>query len=825
VPQPPRSSLANLSPPRETVLTGAVYLALSAVFLADVVFTGKAYVLRDILTFFHPWQHAVRDAVRSGHLPLWNHDTLCGVPLLANLQSGVFYPLNWPFWVLPFDVALTLSMALHLTAAGLCAYLFARKVGAGTGGAFLGGALFAFGTWTLSYLEFPMKLGSAVWLPLLWLGAWEAIREGRLRGAAWGALAVALSVFSGYPQLTLLMLLSASILVLVLLAVTLRQREISVGGRLARLFAFPAILAIAALLSAAQLLPAAEMTALSAKAAAYDPAVALSRSLPPKGLLGLLDPFFFGFPGVERFWGGKISEYCFGAFYVGILALPLVFAAVAGAIRSGRAELGSRSIVLFLVLGTLLGIVLALGRNTPIYPWLHETVPGFGRSRWPATAGYLVAAHLAPLAGLGLTAALADRGRLRWTAGAALGLALLLGAAAVLARGPLADELRTLQLAGSPPFQVQAYEHFRTDWLATLLPRIALVALGGALGLLLTRAPRGTAVLWTALLLLDLFLAARTLAPASARGFYDRVPAPVARLRDDLAGKRIFTPRETDQLGNFLYGCRNLGAFEWAKRALLCNANVPAGIAQAHGCEPLSPRRHDAFTQAFAAESTPWQIKERIFDLWDAALLITAPEVEARPLMVPSLTEADDRLQHSRHEPRLGRATLLSGWKTFDDPLRLLSELLPQGATASAGRHDPLQSVFIESSAERAAPAERDRPATGNGEPLPVQEGPNSIRVAWQIGEPGMLRVLESWAPGWEAKINGAPAPVYRADFLFMAVPVSKGPCEVVLTYRPESVRRGLLLSVVGLLVVAALFFIPRRRNSPSRREGAPSAG
>jgi hypothetical protein len=711
---------------------------------------------------------------------------------------------------LPFDAALTLGMVLHLTAAGICTWLFARKIGAGTAGAFLAGALFAYGTWTLSYLEFPMKLGSAVWLPLLWLGVWEGMREGRMRGVAWGAVAVALSVLAGYPQLTLLALLSASLLGLTLLAIVLRERELSVREVLARLAAFPAIFLTAGLVAAGQLLPSAEMAALSAKAAAYEPAVALSRSLPAKALFGLLDPFFLGFPGVERFWGGEIAEYCFGALYVGALALPLAGAGIVSAVRARPGP--NRPVALFLLLGTLLGIALALGKNTPIYPWLHESVPGFGRSRWPATACYLVAAHLAPLAGCGLAAALAERKCQRRTAAMALGLALLLGGAALLARGPLAEEVRTLQLGGSPSFQVRAYEEGRADWLATLAPRIALVGIGGALGLLLTRRPRGFAYLWTGLLLIDLLFAARTLAPLAQRGFYERVPPTLTRLCDDLDDKRIFTPRETDQLGNFLYGCRNPGAFEWAKRALLCNVNVPAGIAQVHGCEPLSPRRHEAFVQAFADENTPWDIKERIFDLWDAALLITTPEV--RPLMVPSLTEADDLLQQSRHEPRLGRATLLSGWKTFTDPLALLAALLPRSSPETIREHDPLQSVLLESPPGEASPVEREQLPAGDGEPLPVRLGPNSIRVVWQKGEPGMLRVLESWAPGWEAKVNGTPAPVYRADFLFLAVPVPEAPCEVVLTYRPRSVRLGLLLSGLGLLGLVALFLGDRHRSA-----------
>jgi uncharacterized membrane protein YfhO len=77
-----------------------------------------------------------------------------------------------------------------------------------------------------------------------------------------------------------------------------------------------------------------------------------------------------------------------------------------------------------------------------------------------------------------------------------------------------------------------------------------------------------------------------------------------------------------------------------------------------------------------------------------------------------------------------------------------------------------------------------------------------------------MLRILETWAPGWEATVNGVPAPVHRADFLFLAVPVPEGPCEVDLVYRPASVRRGLWLSLAGLLAIGGCLALDRRTHS-----------
>jgi len=795
---------------------GLVYLGLAILFLYDVALTGRSYLLRDILTFFHPWQTAVRELVRSGQLPLWNHDTFCGVQLLANLQSGVFYPANWLHWFLPFDFSLTLGMVFHLAIAGALMRTFLVRVGVGGWGAFLGGALFAFSGWSLSYLEFPMKLGSAVWIPLMWIGLWEAMRDGRRHGVAKIAAAIALSLLAGYPQLTMLGLISTALFALFLIPEAVGTPGITRSQQFYRVAALPAALIVAGLAAAAQLLPSAEMAELSSKVTSYDATVAMSRSLPWKALPGLLDPFFLGFPGVDRYWGGELVEFCFGAIHIGGLGLLLAAAALPtmlvprGRKRRHRGEVPEAAVVpvfvtRFLVAGFVVGLVLALGRHTPIYPLLHEFLPGFGRTRWPATAALLMVLHLAPLAGIGLTHVRRSHRRIRIVAIAAIAVGAILTGTALLARGPLADGFRTIQLAGSPAWQIPAYEAFRDEWITSRVLHGSFLLAAGALALLVGGIRSRVVIGWTVLAVLDLFLVARALEMPATRNFYDHVPAASRALAETLDGQRIYTPHSTDQLGNFLYGCRNPIAFSWAQRAMLCNANVPAGIPQAHGCEPLNPRRHEAFVQMFDDERTPHGIRERIFDLWDAARLLEVRDV--RPIDVPGLEDPQAGLTLNPHRPRLGRATIVSGWRTLDDGPAVLEALF-------APNHDPRQIALLEVPEGTPPPEQPESTPERATDSVEWENGPNSVRAAWLVGEGGMLRVLESWAPGWEARVNGRPVPVYRADFLFMAVPVPAGSVEVELIYRPRTVTVGLILSIVGLIVLV-LLALPARSQSP----------
>ncbi len=811
------------------VLLPLVYPALAVLFLWDVVFTGRAYLLRDILTFFHQWQTAVRESLRAGALPFWNHATYCGLPLLANLQSGFFYPLNWLYWFLPFDTALTAGMVLHLAGAGVFMRAFLRRVGLKHPAALLGGVLFAFGTWPLAHLEAPMKLGAAVWLPLAWSGVWDAMRSGNRRGLGLAALATALSLLAGYPQITILGLLSTALLSLFLAGWVLATKSLTVGDRIPRLIALPLACLVAGLVAAGQLAPAWEMMGESGKVTTYPAEVALSRSLPPKGLVGLVDPFFLGFPGVDRYWGGEAVEFGYGAIYVGALALVLAAASIPafrGVRRTRRVRredldkpiehpVVALIVPPFLILGAVLGVLLTLGRHGPLWGLLYANVPGFAAFRWPATAAFLVGAHVAPLAAIGF--AWCSREGSRWrvigVGAAALGSLLLLSAS--LARGPLANAFGALQLAGSPEYQRAAWDAAHGAWCTSLAIRAAILVLAGGIAVTLARIPAVVAGSWFVLLLADLFLAQSEVGTPSAKGFYDSIAPETIALKEELHGRRIYTPRETDQLGNFLAGSRNPTAFEWAKRAMLCNANVAAGISQVQGCDPLSPRRHDAFTQAFDAPGTPHEIRERLFDLWDAARLV---EVSVGPLDVSALEDPNLGVTLNPHEPAIGRATLVSGWEIPSDGQAVLNRLL-------AADHDPKSVVLLEPVPGGPGVATGARRSTRPSEAIEYETFPNRMRVAWHVGEGGMLRVLESWAPGWRARVNGQPAAIYRADFLFMAVPVPEGSVVVEFEYRPVTFLPGLAASGLGLIRLAVCLAPPRRRvvvvDEPTRARPA----
>ena len=76
----------------------------------------------------------------------------------------------------------------------------------------------------------------------------------------------------------------------------------------------------------------------------------------------------------------------------------------------------------------------------------------------------------------------------------------------------------------------------------------------------------------------------------------------------------------------------------------------------------------------------------------------------------------------------------------------------------------------------------------------------------------GYLVLADTWFPGCNALVVGKPAPIYRADYAFRAVPLGPGEHTVEFHYRPMSLLAGALVSVASLAVLIAIVLLLRSR-------------
>jgi hypothetical protein len=82
------------------------------------------------------------------------------------------------------------------------------------------------------------------------------------------------------------------------------------------------------------------------------------------------------------------------------------------------------------------------------------------------------------------------------------------------------------------------------------------------------------------------------------------------------------------------------------------------------------------------------------------------------------------------------------------------------------------------------------------------------------VPDAGYILVNDMYMPGWHARVDGAKTKIYRANYLFMAVPVRAGKHAIELQYKPVEFRAGRwisILAIVGLSLSLAFDFASRR--------------
>jgi uncharacterized membrane protein YfhO len=86
-----------------------------------------------------------------------------------------------------------------------------------------------------------------------------------------------------------------------------------------------------------------------------------------------------------------------------------------------------------------------------------------------------------------------------------------------------------------------------------------------------------------------------------------------------------------------------------------------------------------------------------------------------------------------------------------------------------------------------------------------------AMRIALSGAEAAtsQLVVSENWYPDWHAEVDGKPGVVRRADHTLISVDIPPGAKEVRLWFDSPTYARGKMISVVSLLLAAAMMFVP----------------
>lgn len=154
-----------------------------------------------------PWYQFQASEWHAGRFPLWDPNHFGGQPLLAQMQPGAAYPLNWLLFLAPLRNGWIRQSYLHWyfvlihVQAALFCYWLCRDLKRTPGASLLAGLAFGLGGF-VGTNQWPQMLNGAVWAPLVLLFFLRAMRGERpVSSSAWSGAFLGIAFLSGHHQI------------------------------------------------------------------------------------------------------------------------------------------------------------------------------------------------------------------------------------------------------------------------------------------------------------------------------------------------------------------------------------------------------------------------------------------------------------------------------------------------------------------------------------------------------------------------------------------------------------------------------------------------
>jgi hypothetical protein len=285
------------------------------------------------------------------------------------------------------------------------------------------------------------------------------------------------------------------------------------------------------------------------------------------------------------------------------------------------------------------------------------------------------------------------------------------------------------------------------------------------------------------------------------------------------------------------------GRVYWARRS--DRQRVPASVDAVHDMEPLTLARTAELLTFFETGrgltllTVPHDPARRPGDSGDYlappffGYLVLPPHPARAPILdlfsVTTLVAEDPPAwlddRYVRRSPPEARLAVFDNPHALPRAYRVASALPePEGVQRELAAlvhpdFDPRRRVWLDAPPPDLLPGRARRTPPPLVEAEILDYAPERVVLRSDGDRAGVVVLNDAHYPGWEATVDGAPAPVLRANFGFRAVPVPAGPHEVVMRYRPPLFRASVALAGVAALACLVACGAPRLRGARPRTD------
>lgn len=796
------------------------FVLLCVLFIFVLIWFHNVIIYDNILSYgdlgqyFYQVRAFSAEAIKDLRIPLWNPYIKCGTPFLATLQSCVFYPLSvicyLPF---SFDQAFNWYIIIHFFLAAAFMYLLMRHWKASRTASLVASLVFVFGGYLSSVITMNTSMSSVIWIPLILLFFDMAVKRRRFLFALITGLLLGFQFLGGEPTiiygtLWLLVFYSASLAYISYK----KERSAKKVSEIWLLFLVAAVSWI--FFTMVQFLPFAELLIRSSRAGAQGFDFVSHWSLLPVEAVSFFIPFALG--NITLAGGHLNIQDWMASLYIGIM--PIMLIALTILVKSDRKSF-------FFVFIFAVSIVLAMGRHTPVYAFLHRFILGFGHIRYPVKFVFLAAFAASVLAGLGLDKVLRiDDEAIR--ARVAKRLILLNGFLALATVFFLRfwNEIYSFFVKFSLSGRSEVFNYMQalrvvylsdSAYIYRLFILFTISAL--ALALYLNRNIRLSvfSLLAVAIVFFDLSGVNMGISKTANKDLFKREPQSFLEVKKDGGLSRVIRTEDIRKLNKGIWGANyGLGQYE---RKVTFDGNTPMqhGIYDSQGYGSISRQDQTDFMDMIYSSADPFG--SRLVDLLNIRYVISTEPLQDSGYEVvyqgdvagfPIICGGRMYMHFfiNKNSACMDRAFLVEGAQVAngrDEALTILDD----------EAFDPHKVVVLD---EEPVLISRPqvREALIKDRVHIVSYKSEEVIISASVNKPKFLVLSDSYYPGWRVYVDGKLDKLYRANYFLRGVYLDRGDHAVRFVFRPASYRIGMYITLasLGLLIVAVAAGFSRRR-------------
>jgi hypothetical protein len=787
---------------------------LTIIFFHPVIFEDKTFYAFDTLFQYLPWSntvpklraqnplitdpvnvfyifhHFLKTRIAEKTLPLWYDLNFSGVPYTSGFTPQSNPVVFLSYILFPLSAAHDLVLWIHMFGAGVFMFLFLRQVGLKGCPALIGAVSWMFNGYVMVWFEFehiPI-LGFSLPATLYFFERW-------LRTRTWFhclccAAVIGLSICSGLAHIIIYQMLFLGFYFLYRIFGIIREKDnFPKTGRHDWIVIGAAILLIVFVSTNFIMSHLALLQDSQRHGIPFQELYQQTGRLPAKYLTTLIFPDFFGSPtrltsftpGSEPY--NNYNELCI---YTGILTLLLALVCL---LYIRKKYIG------FFFFSALITITMAMG-SILYYP-LWKLIPGLDFST-PSRILYLFGFSMSVLAAMGADILTDMDDKKKWPIFVLWALTLGLGVMVAVFAQTAAGARWAAELYPGAKDWDSIYHTLRAhfDILSDIIqrPLILMVASFGALCAILfsNNSQFKMIVMTLGLMILSCDLISFGLIYNTASPQFMEYPETdaIRFLKKDKSTYRIIT---TDEF--------------------MSNSFAPYGIADVGGYSSIYPKRYGEYLhlceyglsvpmpQQFSRWTHFRKVVSPLFDLINVKYVLLPPPVLADTPKLKLVYDKEIKIFENRDAfPRVFFVPSYQFCSTRKEAYETLSTF---------STSDFREKVILEVMPPRAFSTDNNTlPTKANTNVDVIEYKPGKMAFDIQTDRRGFLVISDNYHPAWEAKKDGRPATVYRANYIMKAIPVEAGRHNIEVMFRPKGLILGITATALGWFVFGMLLLI-----------------